>query len=151
MSGGVITYRSTGQAAKSNNTAEAETKAIAIAVAMGSALTDLHGEFTHVEHGPVRLMTGSAGAVSAVTRGIDAEARASYKRAQHMAEKAAEQGEVWLDLTPGGENPAGILTKLAGGTLVIFTTRTVSFRGRTRIRMREQGSDEAPRKITRGE
>ena len=35
ISGGVITYRPTGQAAKSNNTAEAETKAIAIAVAMG--------------------------------------------------------------------------------------------------------------------
>lgn len=114
MNGGVIAYRSRGQTTKSNTTTEAETKAIAVAVAMASALTDLHGEFTHVEHGPVRLMTDSAGAVSVITRGLDTKTCASYKRAQHMAEEAVEQGKVWLGLIPGGDNPADILTKQVG-------------------------------------
>ena len=31
-----------------------------------------------------------------------------------MAEEAVEQGKVWLDLIPGGDNPADILTKQVG-------------------------------------
>ena len=36
---------------------------------------------------------------------------APIKRAQRGAEKAVEQGKVWLDLVPGIKNPADLCTK----------------------------------------
>ena len=132
MNGDVIAYQSTGQTTKSNTTTEAETKAIAVSVAMASALTDLHGEFANVEHGPVRLMTDSAGAVSVITRGLNTKTCASYKRAQHMAEEPSSRGRFGLILSQVGTTRRTFSLN-RWGALVIFTTRAASFRGRSRI------------------
>ena len=63
------------------------------------------------QHGCVRALDDSAGAIAHVVHGMDAQKCASFKRAQFYAEDAVESGLLWFDFIPGDHNPSDILTK----------------------------------------
>ena len=111
MNGGAIACKVRRQTTTSNTTAEAEVKACSVGMEMILALTDLHGEMTHVQHGTVRTIIDSVGAKAQVEIGMDNKVCASYKRAQVFCEDMVGRGLVWLDRVDGEFNPSDVLTK----------------------------------------
>ena len=74
-------------------------------------MTDLWGELHHQAHGSVWTMVDSQGGKAQIEHGMDARRCASYKRAHFYAEDAVGSSLLWLDLVPGFNNPADVLTK----------------------------------------
>ena len=80
-------------------------------IEMLRSLTDLWGELHHQAHGSVRTMVTSQGGKAQIEHGMDAKRCASHKRAHFYAEDAVGSSLLWLDLVPGFNNPADVLTK----------------------------------------
>jgi len=96
------------------NSNEAEGKGSCPEVDMVRALTCLWVEIMHIEHGSVRAMMDSQGAVVYIAHGMDTKGLASLKCAQFYAKDVVSSGLVWIDYVPGIHNPANILTKALG-------------------------------------
>jgi len=111
MNGGAISCKVRRQTTASNTTAEAEVKACSVGMEMLLALTDLHGEMTHVQHGSARCIVDSVSAKSQVELAMDNKVCASYKRAQVYCEDIVGRGLAWLDRVDGEFNPSDVLTK----------------------------------------
>jgi hypothetical protein len=111
MNGAAIAWKARRQTTVSQNTTEAEVKAMCPGVEMVRSLTDMWAEFTTSTHGRVRMMVDSQGAKAQVDHGMDSKKCASFKRSQFYVEDAQHSGRIWLDLVPGEHNPSDILTK----------------------------------------
>jgi hypothetical protein len=104
-------WRSKDQSTPSNTTTEAEVKAMTLCVEACKKLLDLWAEVARVEHGMMRIMCDSEGAIAQAVNGQDHKRSATYKRSQFYVEHAAAQGMLWFDAVPGTVNPADVLTK----------------------------------------
>jgi len=113
MNGGPIMWRSKAQSTPSNTTTEAEVKAMTLCVEACKKLLDLWAEVARVEHGMMRIMCDSEGAIAQAVNGQDHKRSATYKRSQlqFYVEHAAAKGMVWFDAVPGTVNPADVFTK----------------------------------------
>ncbi len=74
-------------------------------------LLDLWAKIARVEHGVMRVMGDSEGAITQVVNGQDHKRSATYKRSQFYVEHVASQGMVKFDAAPGTVNPADVFTK----------------------------------------
>jgi len=140
MNGAAIAWKVRRQTTVSQNTTEAEVKAMCPGVEMIRGLTDLWSEFTSETHGRVRTMVDSQAAQAQVDHGMESKKCASFKRAHFYVEDALHRGRIWLDLVPGPHNPSDILTKqcrkisehtykngvLSGSHPLLFETATVA-------------------------
>jgi hypothetical protein len=114
LNGAAVAWLTRKQTTVSLNSTEAEVKAMCPGIEMVRSLTGLWGEFMHQQHGCVRVLVDSQGAISQVVDGMDTKKCASYKRSQFYAEDAVGSGLLWLDHVPGKHNPSDLLTKQVG-------------------------------------
>ena len=111
LNGAAVAWKTRKQTTVSLTSTESEVKAIGPGIGMPSSLTDLWGELHHQAHGSVRAMVDSQGGKAQIEHGMGAKRCASYKRAHLYAEDAVGSLLLWLDLVPGFNNPADVLTK----------------------------------------
>jgi hypothetical protein len=105
-------WRSKSQSTPSSTTTEAEVKAMTLCVEACKKILDLWAEIARVEHGIMRIVCDSEGAIAQAVNGQDHKRSATYKRSQFYVEHAASQGMVWFGAVPGTINPADVFTKL---------------------------------------
>ena len=111
MNGGPIMWRSKAQSTPSNDSTEAEVKALTLCVEACNYLLNLWAEIARVEHGIVRILVDSEGTISQAVRGPDHRRSTPYKRCQFFVEDVAARDVVWYDSVPGAHNPADMFTK----------------------------------------
>jgi hypothetical protein len=111
MNGAAIVHISRRQATVSNTSTEAEVKAAALMAEVLAAVVPLWSELASARHPAVRCMIDNKGAKRQVESGTDTAASAPYLRSKCYAECKIYSGLMWVDLVPGGQNGADLLTK----------------------------------------
>lgn len=111
LNGAAVAWKTRKQTAVSLTSTESEFKAMSPGIEMLRSLPDLWGELRHQAYGSVRTMFDSQGRKAQIEHGMGAKRSTSYKRAHFSAEDAVGSSLLWLDLVPGFNNPAGVLTK----------------------------------------
>jgi len=111
MNGAAILHVSRRQATVSNSSTEAEVKAAALLAEVLASVVPLWSELAGARHPAVRCMIDNKGAKKMVESGTDTVASAPFLRSKAYTECKIYSGLMWMDLVPGGENPADVTTK----------------------------------------
>ena len=116
MNGAAIFHVVRRQTTVSNQSTEAEVKAVAQTAEVLQAVVQLWSEIAGARHPCVRTMIDNKGAKKQCESGTDTVASAPYLRSRSYAESKIYSGLMFLDLVPGDENPSDLGTKQVRST-----------------------------------
>ena len=116
MNGAAIFHVVRRQTTVSNQSTEAEVKAVAQTAEVLQAVVQLWSEIAGARHPCVRTMIDNKGAKKQCESGTDTVASAPYLRSKCYAESKIYSGLMFLDLVPGDENPSDLGTKQVRST-----------------------------------
>ena len=116
MNGAAIFHVARRQTTVSNQSTEAEVKAVAQTAEVLQAVVQLWSEIAGARHPCVRTMIDNKGAKTQCESGTDSVASAPYLRSRRYTESKIYSGLMFLDLVPGGDNPSDLGTKQVRST-----------------------------------
>jgi hypothetical protein len=116
MNGAAIFHIARRQTTVSNQSTEAEVKAVAQTAEVLQAVVQLWSEIAGARHPCVRTMIDNKGAKTQCESGTDSVASAPYLRSKRYTESKIYSGLMFLDLVPGGDNPSDLGTKQVRST-----------------------------------
>jgi len=116
MNGAAIFHVARRQTTVSNQSTEAEVKAVAQTAEVLQAVVQLWSEIAGARHPCVRTMIDNKGAMTQCASGTDSVASAPYLRSKRYTESKIYSGLMFLDLVPGGDNPSDLGTKQVRST-----------------------------------